>query len=254
MWRKSKNDAYVCHDNTIGNNNAKAMKRETRLLVTIIFCFLLTSFDAAFSQVDSDSKIGTGADFYSNFIWRGSKYGTGPAIQPSVKYSGKIFTAGVWGSIDFNGYQEADLYFSFSLPAGVSLGMTDYYYPGLKYFDYSDTTGSHVYEINGSFSNGNFLLSGNYSLNQAGGAGSLGGDLYFQAGYTFKYFNLFLGAGDGWHTYDPDTGEDKFAVCNLGIGTSKTIRVTDTFSLPVIGQVIFNPDKEQMFIVVGFTF
>jgi len=213
---------------------------------------LSASFDTAISQDDNDSKFGTGVDFYSNYVWRGTKYGTGPAVQPAVKYSGRIFTAGAWGSTDFNGYQEADLYFSFSLPAGISLGMTDYYYPGLKYFDYSDSTGSHVYEINASFSKGNFILNGNYSINKAGGAGSQGGDLYFQAGYTFKYFNLFIGAGDGWHTYDPATGEDKFAVCNLGIGTTKEIRVTDTFSIPVIGQVIFNPDKEQMFIVVGF--
>lgn len=229
------------------------MKSQTSTLITFIFCFVSASFDATFPQDNSDSKFGAGADFYSNYIWRGSKYGTGPVIQPSVKYSGKIFTAGAWGSIDFNGYQEADLYFSFSLPAGISLGITDYYYPDLKYFDYSDTTGSHVYELNAAFSKGNLLLNGNYSLNQAGGVGSLGGDLYFQAGYAFKNFNLFLGAGNGWHTYDPDTGEDKFAVCNLGIGTSKTIKVTDTFSVPVIGQVIFNPEKEQMFIVVGFT-
>lgn len=229
------------------------MEKRKSLFFVLTFYIGITSLDPLFSQEDSESKFGVGADFYSNYIWRGSKYGTGPAIQPSVKYSGNIFTAGAWGSIDFNGYQEADLYFSFSLPAGISLGMTDYYYPGLKYFDYSDTTGSHAFEINASFSRGNFLLSGNYFLNQAGGAGSLGGDLYFQAGYTFKYFNLFIGAGDGLHTHDPDTDEDKFAVCNLGIGTSKTIKVTDTFRIPVTGQLIFNPDKEQMFIVVGFT-
>lgn len=230
------------------------MVKRKSLLVELTFCVIISSFNPLFSQEDTDSKFSAGADFYSNYIWRGSKYGTGPAIQPSVKYSGNIFTAGAWGSIDFNGYQEADLYFSFSLPAGINLGMTDYYYPGLKYFDYSDTTGSHVYEINASFSKGNFLFNANYSLNEAGGAGSLGDDLYFQANYAFKHFNIFIGAGDGWHTYDSVTDEDKFAICNLGIGTIKTIKVTDTFSVPLTGQVIFNPDKEQLFIVVGFTF
>jgi len=214
-------------------------------------CF---SFESAFSQEEEASRFGVGADFYSNYIWRGTKYGEGPVIQPSLKYSGKIFTAGAWASTDFNGFQEADLYFSFSLPAGISLGMTDYYYSGLKYFDYSDSTGSHVYEINASYTLNNFTLSGNYALNKAGGAGSLGGDLYFQAGYKFRYFDIFLGAGDGWHTYNPDTGEDKFTVCNLGLGTKRIIKVTDSFSIPLIGQVIFNPDKEQMFIVVGFSF
>jgi hypothetical protein len=73
--------------------------------------------------------------------------------------------------------------------------------------------------------------------------------MYFQAGYSFTYFNLFVGAGDGWHTSD---GE--FALCNVGIGTSKTIKLTETFSIPVIGQVILNPEKEQLFVVVGFSF
>ena len=72
--------------------------------------------------------------------------------------------------------------------------------------------------------------------------------MYFQAGYAFKYFNVAVGAGDGWHTTD---GE--FAVCNLLLGTSKVIKITDSFSIPVIGQVIFNPEKNQMFMVVGFS-
>ena len=229
------------------------MKNRSRLFLTMITVMGLLSFIPVFSQEDPVSEFSVGADIYSNNIWRGCKYGTGPAIQPSIKYSGSFFTGGAWGSVDFSGYQEADLYFSFSLPAGLSLGVTDYYYPGLKYFDYSDTSGSHAFEINLGFSKGDFSLSGNYILNKAGGAASMGGDKYFQAGYSFKYFNLFIGAGDGWHTYDPATGKDKFAVCNLGLGTSKNIRVTDSFSIPVTGQLVFNPNKEQMFIVVGFT-
>jgi hypothetical protein len=207
----------------------------------------------AYSQNDTLSKFSLNADCYSNYIWRGTKYGTGPAFQPSIKYSGDLLTVGAWSSVDFSGYQEADLYFSLSLPAGFSLGMTDYYYPGLKYFDYSDTSGSHAFEVNLGFSKGNFTLSANYIINEAGGAASLGGDKYFQAGYSFKYFNIFIGAGDGWHTFNPATGKDKFTVCNLGLGTSKSIKITDSYSIPVTGQLVLNPDKEQMFIVVGFT-
>jgi hypothetical protein len=60
--------------------------------------------------------------------------------------------------------------------------------------------------------------------------------------------HFFIGAGDGWHIYDPETGKDKFAICNLGLCTSRNIKVIDYFSIPVTGQLIFNPDKEQMFI------
>ena len=135
------------------------------------------------------------------------------------------------------------------MPFGLSLGLTDYYYPGLKAFEVSDTAGSHAFEINAGFVKGGLSLSANYILNQAGGAGSAGGDMYFQAGYAFTYFNVFMGAGDGWHTSD-----GKFALCNIGLGTSKTIKLTDTFSIPVSGQIILNPDKEKIYVVVGFSF
>ena len=39
-----------------------------------------------------------------------------------------------------------------------------------------------------------------YIVNEAGGAASAGGDMYFQAGYAFKDFNLFAGAGR-WLAY-----------------------------------------------------
>ena len=74
-------------------------------------------------------------------------------------------------------------------------------------------------------------------------------DMYFEAGYSFKYFNLAIGGGNGWHTSD-----GKFDICNVGIGTSKTIKLSDSFSVPVSGQVILNPEREQLFVVVGFAF
>ena len=227
--------------------------KKKRMLIAAIVALGLLPFVSVFSQEGSESGFSVGSDFYSSYIWRGSKFGSGPAVQPSMKYSKNWLTIGAWGSFDFSDYQEADLFFSVALPAGISLGLTDYYFPGLEYTDYSEDSGSHAFELNAGFSAGNFNLSANYIINKAGGAGSSGGDKYFQAGYSFKYFNIFAGAGDGWHTYNSETGESNFAVCNLGIGTSKTIKVTESFNIPVAGQIIFNPDKNQMFLVVGFT-
>ncbi len=59
-------------------------------------------------------------------------------------------------------------------------------------------------------------------------AGATGGDLYFEAGYSFKYFGVHVGAGDGWHT---TTGN--FEVVNIGLTAAKEIQITDKFSLPV---------------------
>ena len=236
------------------NFKSETMSMRSILLKCFSSVIVFMTFINGFSQDERDGKFNTGAEICSSYIWRGSKYGTGPAIQPMLEFTAGSFTAGGWGSFDFRGYQETNLYFTFSLPSGFSLGMTDYYSPDLRYFDYSKVSGSHAFEINLSFSKNNFNFSANYILNEAGGVGSLGNDLYFQAGYSFELFSLFVGAGNGWHIYEPDTGRNYFNVCNLGFETSRPIKITDTFSIPVTGQLVFNPDKEQMYIVVGFTF
>jgi len=225
------------------------MKKLRMFFTGVVVAVLISTTRVSAQDESSNSSFSVGADLYSNYIWRGSKYGTGPAVQPSVKFVTGGLTLGVWGSFDAAGYAEADPYISYTLPFGLSLGLTDYYYPGLPFFETSDTAGSHAFEINAGFAKGGLTLSANYIINEAGGAASAGGDTYLQAGYAFNNFNVFVGAGDGWHTSD-----GKFALCNLGIGTSKVIKLTDTFSIPVNGSVILNPEKEQFFLVVGFSF
>ena len=218
------------------------------LLGMIISAFLFSNLTAQEEENENPSKFSAGADFYSSFIWRGSKLGTGPAFQPNIDFSTGGLTIGVWGSFDAAGYMESDIYASYSFPFGLTLGVTDYYLPDLDIFDVSDTAGSHGIELTAGFEIKGLSLCANYIINEAGGVGTAGGDMYFEAGYAFEYVSLFLGAGNGWHTSD---GE--FAICNVGLGTGKTIKITDSFSVEVTGQVIFNPERKQLFGVVGFS-
>ncbi len=234
----------------INNLKFKGMK-SFRLLLTMLVAFSMHAATNLSAQKEESGPAFTiGADFVSNYIWRGSKLAVGPAIQPSVSFTAGNFEIGTWGSFSFTSTEgaESDLYLSYSFPFGLSLGITDYYFPGTMYFDFSDTTGSHALEINAGFSAGGFSLSANYIPNEAGGAGSAGGDMYFEAGYDFSSFSLFVGAGDGWHTSD---GE--FDICNVGIGTGKEIKITDNFSVPVSGTLILNPEQEQFYVVIGFS-
>jgi uncharacterized protein (TIGR02001 family) len=227
------------------------MKRKGSVLqILSIVCFLTALIPEGMSQEESSSPFSVGTDIYSNYIWRGSKFGNGPAVQPYIEFSAGGFTLGSWGSFCISDTEaaEADLYLSYGFDFGLSLGLTDYYFPGSEYFDYSDTTGSHGFELNLGYEVGGFSIGANYMLNEAGGAGTAGGDMYFELGYSFDHFNIFAGAGDGWHTPD---GE--FAVCNLGIGSEKVIKVTDSFSIPVSGSVVLNPETEQFYVVVGLS-
>ncbi len=219
-----------------------------------LFSFLVALLSAAAllpmsAQDENSSPWSAGADLVTSFVWRGTRLGSGPHLQPVIEYSAGPFTAGAWGSFDMNGYEEVDLYFAFDLPGGFTLGMQDYYLPELPYFDYSAADGAHAFEINLDWESDNVWLSANYIINEAGGVGSYGNDLYFEAGISFEYFSLFMGAGNGWHT---ESGG--FNVCNLGLEVTQEIGITEKFSVPVTGQLIFNPDREQMFLVVGFAF
>ena len=200
-------------------------------------------------EEESSSPFSAGADFVSNYVWRGTKFGTGPNVQPYVEFEISGLTAGSWGSFAFNttSVVENDFYLSYGFDFGLSLGVTDYYYQG-PLFNFTDSLGSHALEFNGSYETGGFSLSCNYIVNEAGTAGSAGSDMYFEAMYSFENFGVFIGAVDGWHT---TTGS--FEVVNVGISTSRKIKITEDFSLPVFGSVIVNPQVETAYLVAGFS-
>lgn len=189
-----------------------------------------------------------GADLVNSYIWRGSRQGSGPHIQPFLEFSAGLFTAGAWGTTDLNGYEEADLWFAFDLPGGFTAGIQDYYLPELPYYNVTVAGGSHAFELNLDWESDNVWLSANCILNEAGGIGSYGQDLYFEAGFSLEQFSLFMGAGNGWHTE-----EGGFNVCNLGLETAREIRITERLVLPVRAQLVFNPDREQLFVTAGIT-
>ncbi len=186
-------------------------------------------------------EVSTGVDLYSTYVFRGVAY-SGPSWQPSVELSTGGFAIGAWGSQGYDGFQEMDLYAGYGFDFGLYLGVTDYWYPGSQWLD----TDTHAYEFNLGYEIEDFSLAANYIF---AGEGSVGDDLYFEAGYSLDKADLFIGAGDGWHSTDGD-----FALVNIGVGTSKEIAITDSFSVPVSGAVILNPDSEQLYILVGFSF
>jgi hypothetical protein len=224
------------------NNGAWAL-----LMTSMIF----SSIGAHGQLEEKSTPFDVGADLVSSYLWRGTKFGTGPAIQPYLSYTAGGFEIGGWGSYCFtsNEAAEADIYVSYGFDFGLSIGVTDYYFPGTEYFDYNTESGSHAFEINLGYEIKGFSIAGNYILNEAGSAGSAGGDMYFEAGYGFQSFSLFAGAGDGWHSADGD-----FALCNIGIAAEKELKLSESFSLPVSGALILNPDREQFHVVVGISF
>lgn len=213
------------------------MKKALIVLAGLIF--LITGMPRANAQEWS-----TGLDIYSSYVWRGTKFGSGPAFQPYLEFSAGGFAIGAWGSYNAstNEAAEADLYLSYGVDLGenASLGLTvtDYYFPGSDWFEGT----SHYIEPMVTLGVGSFSLTGAYMMNDGAG------DIYLEAGLSAGPVDLTLGGGDGAYTVD---GE--FNVCNIGISTSKDIKITESFSLPVSGAAILNPSSEQFHIVVGIS-
>lgn len=234
------------------NTSKKLLKTLKTLLLTVLGVVFIGTMNPQ-TATAQDVEIDTGVDFFSTYVFRGVAF-SGPSLQPYVEVSTSGFAIGAWGSQGYDGFQEMDLYAGYTFDFGLYLGITDYYYPGTPFFTFNEDPangdfGSHAIELNAGYEIEGIALSGNYILNEASGAGSAGGDLYFEAGYSLGAADVFLGAGDGWHSTDGD-----FALVNIGVSTSKDIKITDTFSIPLSGAVILNPDSEQFYILAGVSF
>lgn len=210
-------------------------------MLAIVAGSLTLSSASLFAQEESAPKITSDAsmDIYSSYIWRGAKFGTGAAFQPSIKVMTGGLTVGSWNSISNGGVEafESDLYATYAFDFGLGLTVTDYYFGGGAYFGDS----VHFLEPSLSFNKAGFSFTGAYMFNCE--------DSYVELGYAFPFITLSVGAGDGQYTID---GE--FNVCNVTLKKTKTIAVTDKFSIPVTGGITLNPSSENIYGYVGLTF
>jgi len=210
--------------------------------ITLIVFTLLAICTFNGKAQETTSSWTTGVDLYSSYVWRGAKFGSGPAMQPTVKYTNGGFSIGAWGSYCFstNEATEADLFASYGFSLGenstLSFAVTDYYFPTAEYFDGN----SHYFEPMVSLGLGKLSLAAAYMTNAE--------DTYVEAGYNAGAVSLFAGAGNGQYTKDAS-----FNLCNVGLKTSKSIKISDSFTIPVSGSVILNPSTEQFHIVVGIS-
>lgn len=242
------------------------MKNLRTFILVVLGVVLLTPVSVKAQEEEAEesgSAFSVGADLVSRYVWRGTDFGNSPAIQPGISFSTGGFEIGAWGSYSFSsntGGAEADLYAGYSFDFGLSLGVTDYYFPGesLDMMGSVDSLGvligtiapsrtgayfdgdAHAIEIAAGYEIGGLSLLAGYFI---------GGDIYTEIGYSFGVVSVFAGAGNGAYTLDGN-----FMLCNVGLGVEKEIKITDSYSLPMFGQLILNPDSKQVHWVVGVSF
>lgn len=214
----------------------KNLKKWVLLLMTAIAL-------PATSMAQDKVEVSVGADIVSNYIWRGYKLG-GAGVQPSasVAYKGLSLTA--WGNIGFDSEDDKEIDFTLAYETGnVSLSLTDIWYP-----EYSD---AHTLEAQIGYDFG--FLSANWYTNVYGDDKEYAS--YFSVIAPFSLIGLDWKAEVGATPWGTDYyGTDKFSVCDLSLGASYDLKITDSYSTSLFAKATYNPTAEKFYATFGICF
>ena len=215
----------------------------------------------AFAQDKIEATIS--GDIVSQYIWRGQDLGNA-AIQPTLGIAYKGLSLSAWGSYGITNAddtKELDLTLAYTI-GGFNIGITDYWTndgadPKARYMKYEAHSTNHVFEANIGYDFGFASLqwftnfAGNDGLNKDGKRAY---SSYVEANVPFKLATVDWTATAGVVPFATDYyGTTGFAVTNVALKATKDIKVTDSFSIPIFGQVVANPCSQKAYLVLGFT-
>lgn len=223
----------------------------------------------ALVRAQNNLEVGLEADLVSSYVWRGIKQ-TGFSVQPSLGASYKGLSLSAWGSTDISngnneGFKEVDFTFGYSTH-GLNIAITDYWWDGEgthRYFSGAhDGYSGHMlegtigYTFPQSFPlsvtwNTFFLGKGNKKAN-----GDNSYSTYIELSYPFSVKNVDMSTTIGftpWESVVYGSDIDGFKITNLMLHAGTGIKLSESFTLPIFTNIIFNPAVEDVHFMFGFT-
>jgi hypothetical protein len=234
------------------------------ICIFALFCVISTHIIAQEEEgKKTEQNFSLSADLVSNYVWRGLALSEAPNIQPNFAFTsnnGK-FSTGAFGSYSFGDYySEVDLFLSYEI-GSFSVQLWDYFVMNQvennRFFHLDDESTGHALEgvltYSGPESFPIMLTAGTYFYGaDKDSVGENYYSTYFEAAYPFTWkannLTLFIGLTPWEGLYASD-----FAVNNIGISNSREIKINDRFSIPIKGSLIFNPNLENVYFVIGIT-
>ena len=204
-------------------------------------------------------------DIVSSYIWRGQDLGSA-AIQPTLGVGYKGLSLSAWGSyglVNTADTKEFDLTLAYTT-GGFNIGITDYWFsagldPDARYFKYDAHGTNHVFEANIGYDFGPLSLqwftnfAGNDGTNKDGKRAY---SSYMEVVVPFKLSAIEWTATVGavpFATSYYNEWTSGFAVTNVALKATKDIKVTDSFSIPIFGEIVGNPRTQKAYLVLGIT-
>lgn len=210
-------------------------------------------------------EIDFGADLVSSYVWRGYK-NAGASFQPALSASISGFSLGAWASTDFTsneGRKEVDFTAAYE-NSGLKVAITDYWWDGegqYRYFSspHNNNNGHYLettlgYTLPESFPlsvtwTTFFLGKGNKKEN-----GKNSYSTFIELAYPFSVSGIDLGISTGFTPWESAVyGTNGFKFTSIAFSASKSIKITDSFSLPIFGNIISNPNLEDIHFVFGIS-
>lgn len=210
------------------------------------------------------------SDLVSSYVWRGM-YQTGASIQPSIGVGYKGFSLTAWGSTDFDGTsstdgfasKEVDLTIAYAFQNGPTISITDYWWAGQgakRYFHYGTGT-AHYFEAGISYTlplEKTPLSVGWYTMVAGADKNAKGNQnysTYVEFNYPFAIKSIDLNATLGLSPFKSHLlyGCDSFAITNIAVKGTYTIKASKQLSIPIYSQLIFNPRASDAHIVFGIS-
>ena len=228
-------------------------------IVLFVIGLLLSGTTLAQDEVETTIS----GDIVSSYIWRGQDLGS-TSLQPTLGLGFRGLSLSAWGSVglaDPADTKELDLTLGYTI-GGLNVGVTDYWVsdgldPDGRYLKYDAHSTNHLFEANIGYDFG--IASLQWFTNFAGNDGVNKNDKrayssYMEVAVPFKLSAMEWTATAGAVPFATDFyGTNGLAVTHLSLQATKSIKVTDSFSIPVFGQVMVNPCSQKAYLVLGFT-
>ena len=169
------------------------------------------------------------ADFVSDYIWRGQDLGN-VSLQPELSVAWKGLSLAAWGN----------RYFFYKYGTGHAFeGFISYNFGPVSASWQTYFAGNDYQEDDGEYQSSNDKRA--YSS-------------YFGLSAPFRLATCDWEAEVGFVPWKSGTYEvSSFNVTNLSLRATKAIQISQSFELPLFGQVIANPASQHFYFVFGFT-
>ncbi len=232
-----------------------------RKIITLATLFIISCATTISAQDTTQITIAT--DIVSQYIWRGQDLGN-ISLQPTLGIQRNGLSISAWSSVglsDPTDTKEFDITLSYTI-GKFNIGVTDYWFnegldPDNRYFKYQAHSTNHLWEANVGFDFGHVALQWytNFAGNDgANTEGKRAYSSYIEITAPFSAATIDWKAAIGCVPFATTFYDvNRFAITNMSLTATKEITITNSFSLPIFGQIAANPRTQKAYFVAGLT-